>query len=354
MIWCLRLHFFLICRHTTFSWVIHPSCVKLSKWKSLWSQAIVSCLLLIPECIPTVFKAPTFQLPLLIIHPAPHIVSLYTHCHVILSLAHKAMKDWFRMGGCDQRVVRNIFPVLLSLLLITSASMSSAYAHLMQARIIGAKSSPRFNEAVLELVREWERLKQTPLCDVHISYLPLPRSLPFLNYLAGVTLSFFVCLFFFPSLYIFSLARAHTHKFYPTCSCFSPSSMSVQPALAEAVALSEMQMAAFEGEHRERQLIQAFTRLKEKRLCSHCSQAVSCPLCYRSMFLSTVLMPQDSADSSKIQETSGQAQRQGNDIGSWGSSSVRGIGCIAYSIISLFIPKPFLTQNLQFPSAAVL
>ena len=41
--------------------------------------------------------------------------------------------------------------------------------------------------------------------------------------------------------------------------------MSVQPALAEAVALTEMQMAAFEGAHWERQLIQAFTRLKEKR-----------------------------------------------------------------------------------------
>lgn len=41
--------------------------------------------------------------------------------------------------------------------------------------------------------------------------------------------------------------------------------MSVQPALAEAVALAEMQMAAFEGAHWERQLIQAFTRLKEKK-----------------------------------------------------------------------------------------
>ncbi len=40
--------------------------------------------------------------------------------------------------------------------------------------------------------------------------------------------------------------------------------MSVQPALAEAVALTEMQMEAFEGAHWERQLIQAFTRLKKK------------------------------------------------------------------------------------------
>lgn len=46
--------------------------------------------------------------------------------------------------------------------------------------------------------------------------------------------------------------------------------MSVQPALAEAVALAEMQMAAFEGAHRERQLIQALTRLKKKGLCNHC------------------------------------------------------------------------------------
>lgn len=92
--------------------------------------------------------------------------------------------------------------------------------------------------------------------------------------------------------------------------------MSVQPALAEAVALSEMQMAAFEEEHPERQLIQAFTRLKEKRLPNHCLWAVSCPLCYRSVFLSNVLMPQDSVDCSKIQETAGQAQRPGNDIGS--------------------------------------
>ncbi len=40
--------------------------------------------------------------------------------------------------------------------------------------------------------------------------------------------------------------------------------MSVQPALAEAVALTEMQMAAFEGAHWERQLIQAFTPCKKK------------------------------------------------------------------------------------------
>lgn len=41
--------------------------------------------------------------------------------------------------------------------------------------------------------------------------------------------------------------------------------MSVQPALAEAMALTEMQMAAFEGAHWERQLIQAFTRRKKKK-----------------------------------------------------------------------------------------
>lgn len=47
--------------------------------------------------------------------------------------------------------------------------------------------------------------------------------------------------------------------------------MSAQPALAEAVALTEMQMEAFEGAHWERQLIKPFTRLKEKRLRDHCS-----------------------------------------------------------------------------------
>lgn len=57
--------------------------------------------------------------------------------------------------------------------------------------------------------------------------------------------------------------------------------MSVQPALAEAVALSEMQMAAFEGQHRERQLIQAFTRHKKKK------KAVR-PL-FVGRFMSTVL-----------------------------------------------------------------
>lgn len=63
-----------------------------------------------------------------------------------------------------------------------SGYISPAYTHLLLQRIIGAKSSPRFNEVMLELVRERKRLKQTPLSDVHISYLPLPRSLPFLNY----------------------------------------------------------------------------------------------------------------------------------------------------------------------------
>lgn len=187
MIRSLRLLFLLICRHTTFSRVSHPSCVKLSKWKSLWSQAIVSCLLLIPECIPSYLKAPTFNHP-----PSPSTLihthtlaplSQYTHCHVILPLTHKAMKNWLSQDerlwskGCSEH-----FSCFLSLLLITSASMSPAYAHLMPARIIGAKSSPHFNEAALELVCERERLKQTPLCDVHISYLPLPSSLPFLNY----------------------------------------------------------------------------------------------------------------------------------------------------------------------------
>lgn len=53
-----------------------------------------------------------------------------------------------------------------------------------------------------------------------------------------------LCLFFTPppsfsGLHVFSLSLSR--------SSFSHSSMSVQPALAEAVALSEMQMAAFEG-----------------------------------------------------------------------------------------------------------
>jgi len=40
--------------------------------------------------------------------------------------------------------------------------------------------------------------------------------------------------------------------------------MPVQLALAEAVALTEMQMPAFEGAQWERQLIQPFTRLKKR------------------------------------------------------------------------------------------
>lgn len=92
--------------------------------------------------------------------------------------------------------------------------------------------------------------------------------------------------------------------------------MSVQPALAEAAALSQMQMAAFEGEHRERQLIRPFTRLKDKKKNKkkgsaktivrgpfhvHCAKG--------AVFLSTVLMPPVSGDASKIQETSGRAQK---------------------------------------------
>lgn len=84
MIRSLRLLFLLICRHTTFSRVSRPSCVKLSKWKSLWSQAIVSCLLLILECIPSYLKAPTFNHP-----PSPSTLT-HTHSPPCLSI-HTAM-----------------------------------------------------------------------------------------------------------------------------------------------------------------------------------------------------------------------------------------------------------------------
>lgn len=89
------------------------------------------------------------------------------------------------MAGCDQRIVHTLLFIYffhIFSLLIKSGYISPAYTHLLLPRIVGAKSSPHFNEVMLEIVREKKRLKQTPLCDVHISYLPLPRSLPFLNY----------------------------------------------------------------------------------------------------------------------------------------------------------------------------
>ncbi|MEQ2255017.1 hypothetical protein ILYODFUR_009518 [Ilyodon furcidens] len=46
----------------------------------------------------------------------------------------------------------------------------------------------------------------------------------------------------------------------PSFSCFS---VSVQLALAEEAALTEIQMAAFEGTQQERQLIRPFTRPKK-------------------------------------------------------------------------------------------
>lgn len=66
-------------------------------------------------------------------------------------------------------------------------------------------------------------------------------------------------------LSLFNSLTLSKSKLYPWCSSFSCSCMSVQPALAEAMALTEMQMAAFEGAHWERQLIQAFTRRKKKK-----------------------------------------------------------------------------------------
>jgi len=86
-------------------------------------------------------------------------------------------------GG--EAVIKALFTLFFSAfhsLLIESCYINPAYTHLPLLRIIGAKSSLRFNEVMLEFVRERERLKQTPLSDVRISYLPLPRSLPFLNY----------------------------------------------------------------------------------------------------------------------------------------------------------------------------
>ena len=116
--------------------------------------------------------------------------------------------------------------------------------------------------------------------------------------------------------------------------------MSVQPALAEAVALTEMQMEAFEGAHWERQLIQPFTSLKKKRKA------------LRPLFVGcfVYIMPQDqvfnrcphATDSSK----SGYI-RGGNDIGSWGSRGVTGIGL--YCIIHHFSPSPPPVLTLSSP-----
>lgn len=118
----------------------------------------------------------------LVTHTLWHLDSVYTKCHVIFSLLHKAVKNWLNQNGrlWSKNCSYSFF--LTFSLLIKSGYISPSYTHLPLPRIIGAKPSPRFNEVVLELVREKKRLKQTPLCDVHISSLPLPRSLPFLNY----------------------------------------------------------------------------------------------------------------------------------------------------------------------------
>lgn len=83
-------------------------------------------------------------------------------------------------AGCEA-VIKGISS-FLSPLLISSASLSPAHAHPTTPRVIAAKPGPGFNEAVLGFVLERQRLKQTPLCDVRVSHLLLPRSLPFLNY----------------------------------------------------------------------------------------------------------------------------------------------------------------------------
>lgn len=77
------------------------------------------------------------------------------------------------MASCDQRVVHPLFFFLLSPVRV------SLYQRGLHTS--AAAESRRFNEVKLEIEKK-KRLKQTPLCDVHISYLPLPRSLPFLNY----------------------------------------------------------------------------------------------------------------------------------------------------------------------------
>lgn len=94
MIWCFRLSFALICRHTAFSWLIHPSCAKLSKWKWLKSHVIVSCLLL-PESITSHLKA--------------CVKALLT----MLPLSHRAIKNWLSQdGGPGSKILcRTVFQV---------------------------------------------------------------------------------------------------------------------------------------------------------------------------------------------------------------------------------------------------
>lgn len=104
-----------------------------------------------------------------------------------------------------------------------------------------------------------------------------------------------------------------------------------------------MQKEAFEG---ARQLIQAFVCTKKKNGCGTIvSWAVSCPLRFGTMFLSAVLALPVLAVSSKVQQTSGQAGRQGSDTGSRGSCSVIGIGldCIVHHL-PLSSPHPSNTK----------
>lgn len=87
------------------------------------------------------------------------------------------------MGGCDQSVVHaHFFSSGFHSVLIKSGFIGPGLHPSAATRTMGTKSCPRFNEVMLELACEEKRLRQTPLSDVHISYLPLPRSLPFLNY----------------------------------------------------------------------------------------------------------------------------------------------------------------------------
>lgn len=76
------------------------------------------------------------------------------------------------MGGCDQSVVHApfffsfFFPGFPSVL-IKSGFISPVFTHVPLLRIMGAKSSPHFNEVMLELACKKERLRQTPLWCSH-------------------------------------------------------------------------------------------------------------------------------------------------------------------------------------------
>lgn len=180
--------------------------------------------------------------------------------------------------------------------------------HLPPRRIIGANSSPRFNEVMLELVCERERLKQTPLMfTFHICLCPGACLFWIIKQraLSSLRIFLFFLSLFFPSPHFLSLSLVHT--LYPPCSsfflllhvsstsfgCSSGSHWDANGSLWRGTLGTSINPGVYSPEKKKGGSATIVRRLFHL----YCATG--------PCFLSSVLMPPDSVDSSKIQDTSG-------------------------------------------------